>query len=1202
MKGIFFLTILFISFLWPLFLMADEKEDPCHKTTEGKDFWFAFMESRNYRSAHYVEVTLTSPNTCNYEIRIGKSNAVYSSGTVLPGVPSRFKIPWNLVEATGSEQIQEKAIHLTSDNPMNVYALNYDANSADVALIFPTSALGSEYYAICYEPHVKKTATGAPSDGQNSEFLIVAAEDNTTVTIIPSKVTDKKNPANVPIIKTLNKGEVYQVQSMNDDNMVGQGDLTGSYVTSDKPVAFFSGSLSTTVPYGVSVCCWDHLFEQIPPVQAWGKLFMAVPLKSRQKDTYRVMAAYDNTIVKVGSTQQVLQKGKYYEFMLDYTDPRIIESTKPILLVQYSNSQSVDAAFTGNNGDPFMIVVSPLIQTKQNVTFVAYNSANITNRYFVNVIAKDDATSFISLDQYPVLFTSLPNSGYSYAQVSITQGTHKLITSQADKGFIAYVYGFGGVESYGYGVGFNLDIQLDLGGNVNKDTLLICQGIETKLEVGAYFDIYQWRSGETAPFIMVSKEGMYKITATTLGGCKLSDSLYVKVNDPKIDLGPNSNSCGPGIIILDAGKKFKSYQWQDGSTNQTYKVLTTGDYSVTGTNEFGCQASDTVHVDVFQVPEITILGETLHCGFTAELKVNITNADSALWNYSGAAKWTCNSTDLNFQNIKPNGVTLKANKPGLYTVNYVLTTKDGCQVTDSFIIGFYDIPESTFAEVTQGPADKCSTYTRIFEYTGKSGPTAKFYWDFGGLIVIDTIAPNHFKVSIGANKTNRTITLFVEEHGCTSPVTSISIGVKPNFEFWADKVHGCDSLCVRFNSKLDVAIKDSMAYHWTFGDGAVSKLQNPTHCYLDTGKYDVSLMVTNVIDGCRNGSVEPEMIKIYKTPVAKLSADPEFCYDYTVSFEYLNKKDYSHCEWFTKGNELISSQNTSATYLLKNEISEVGFIVEENGCKCDTFKVEVKRKPNFDFEAVEPEICLPIPATLKAIPNDPNLQFSWSVDSLFQVNGDSLVHLFSKPGLYSVTLQVFSELTGCSDQLTKLNYIQIYPLPFPAFSQNYPVATLEHPDISFSNQTEGAASYLWTFGDGGTSIEKDPLHHYSEIGEYEVILYATTDFGCVDTTSSSVKIIPFSFFTPNAFRPDSEIPENRIFLPIQEGIDPGKYQFQVFSRVGSTVFETKNPETGWDGKMPNGTSAGPGVFVWVVKYSDIQGYEHLQKGTVMLVR
>ena len=821
---------------------ADEIEDACRKSTEGKDFWFAFMESRNYHTAHYVEVTLTSPFTCNYEFRIGKSDVVVKSGTLLPDQPQQIRLDWNLVEATGSESIQEKAIHLTSDNPMNVYALNYDNNSSDVALIFPTQALGREYYAICYEPHISESQSGAYGNGRNSEFLIVATEDSTMITILPTRVTDQLKPANVSFQIKLNKGEVYQVQSLNRNNLSGQGDLTGSNITSDKPIAFFSGSLATTVPATSSVSAWDHLYEQIPPVQAWGTEFMAVPLKSRHEDTYRILAAYDNTVVKVGNdTPFTLAKGEKEEFMLVYTDPRMIQSTKPILLVQYSNSQSVDNSFTSGNGDPFMIVVSPLNQEKQNVTFVAYNSTQITNRYFVNVIARDVSTSFITLDQDTVSFTSLPNTGYSYAQVAISNGNHKLQTSMSDKGFIAYVYGFGGVESYGYGVGFNLDIQLDLGSNFGmKDTIVICRGEEKKLEAGAYFDNYKWKTGETTPFILVSEEKMYSVTASTIAGCEKSDSVYVQVSDPKINLGNDASSCGPGKIVLDAGIGFVKYIWQDGSENQSIAANQTGDYVVTGINQFGCQATDTVHVDVFQVPEVKIIGDTLLCGiFNSVLEVEITNADSAIWNYSGAAKWTSSSEDLVFENIRPDGARLKANKPGTYRINYELTTTNNCTVSGNYQVSFYEIPESDFIVESPETTDKCSTYERIVKYTGKSGPTAKFNWDFGGLMVLDTISPNWFKVSIGANNRSRTLKLIVEEHGCTSTETVVPIGVDPKFSYWADINQGCDSLCVSFFSELD--IQDSVKYEWTFGDGAVSVLQNPTHCYSDTGKYDVSL-------------------------------------------------------------------------------------------------------------------------------------------------------------------------------------------------------------------------------------------------------------------------------------------------------------------------------------------------------------------------
>ncbi len=1209
MRGKIISTILFISCLLPFFSIADQLEDPCHFSTEGTDFWFGIMQNRNAGVSHVVEITVTSRVGAQFTVTYGPLETPIGTYSVGANASRQVPIDYRLLESMGSETVENKGIHLKSDNPVNVYALNSRTQSSDVAVIYPTESLGKEYFAMCYSPRY------TINNESNSEFLIVASEDNTTVKITPSRNTDQGKPANMLFSITLNKGQSYQVQSINNDGS-GKEDLTGSNVTANKPVAFFSGSKATPIPNsGYANFSYDHLYEQIPPTSTWGKEFYVVPLKLRTRDTYRILAAENNTTVRIEGTNMVrtLARGEFYEFELSSNQACRIISNRKILLAQYCRSQRADEN-TGV-GDPFMIILSPVIQKINNVTFEAYASDKIQNIFYVNIITETSDIGNMKLDGANISssFSSFPDGKYAYAQISITKGTHQLINTSEKGGFLAFVYGFGSTgstESYGYGVGFNLDIQLDLGFSyVSNDTLVLCQGKDVKLEAGDYFEKYRWRtpnsgsSLDTNAYVMASREGWYSVTAVTGRGCRKSDSLYIKMNDPKMYLGKDTSSCGPGKITLNASNGFESYLWQDGSTGQTFKVNKTGDYIVTGTNVFGCTATDTVHVEVFQVPIVKITGDSLHCGiFTAELKVDVTNADAALWNYPDAATWTSNSSDLALENKNPDGVTLKANKPGLYQVFYTLTTKEGCSGSDSFEVGFYEIPESTFEVISPESTDKCSSYERIVKYTGNSSLSAKYTWDFGGLMLLETIEPNHlFKISIGANKPNRTITLIVEDHGCTSTVTPKSIGVTPTFNYGADKVHGCDALCVQFNSK--VTIMDKVAYQWTFGDGAVSDLQNPQHCYQDTGKYDVSLLVTNVIDGCRNGSTEPEMIKIYKTPVAKISADPEFCYGDTVQFEYLNKKNVSNCEWFTKGNVLVANENTAATYLLKNEISTVGFIVEENGCKCDTFKVVVKRKPNFDFEALEPEICLPFQTKLKAIPTDPNLKYSWSLDSLLQVKGDSLVYLFPKSGYYSVTLEAFSALTGCSDVLTKEKYIHVYPLPIPNFSQNYRVATLEHPDILFSNQTEGAISYSWDFGDGTTSSEKDPpVHNYKELGEYEVILYATTDFGCIDTITSRVKIIPFSFFTPNAFRPDSEIPENRIFLPIQEGIDPERYQFQVFSRVGSTVFETRNYKTGWDGKMPNGTSAGPGVFVWIVKYSDIQGYDHLQKGTVMLVR
>ena len=261
-----FLRIAIVIFLIiPLHLAGQDK---CHKSTEGTEFWFGFMENRWYTGNNYTEITVTAREATTFTVESGPNGNFIGDYSIDDNGIIQIRIPGNPedIEATGSETVQDRGIHLISENPVNLYALNYDMNSADVAVIYPIESLGTEYYAMCYKPHINIHADGY-AEGKNSEFLVVATEDSTIVNIVPSVYTDKGKAPEDTFNVTLNKGQVYQVQSAND-NYTGQGDLTGSYITSDKPVAFYSGSLATTVPADENMCCYDHLFEQIPPIHS----------------------------------------------------------------------------------------------------------------------------------------------------------------------------------------------------------------------------------------------------------------------------------------------------------------------------------------------------------------------------------------------------------------------------------------------------------------------------------------------------------------------------------------------------------------------------------------------------------------------------------------------------------------------------------------------------------------------------------------------------------------------------------------------------------------------------------------------------------------------------------------------------------------------------------------------------------------------
>ena len=137
--------------------------------------------------------------------------------------------------------------------------------------------------------------------------------------------------------------------------------------------------------------------------------------------------------------------------------------------------------------------------------------------------------------------------------------------TDANEGFLAYVYGFGSYESFGYPVGFNLNVTLDLGENINfeGDTLLLCPGDTLTLDAGPYFDTYLWSTGETTSSIRVAEEGLYKVT-TTISDCpELHDSVYVYFATPQLAVIPDRYyACFPSEVTLEANSSDAvSFLW-----------------------------------------------------------------------------------------------------------------------------------------------------------------------------------------------------------------------------------------------------------------------------------------------------------------------------------------------------------------------------------------------------------------------------------------------------------------------------------------------------------------------------------------------------------------------------------------------------------------------------------------------------------------
>jgi gliding motility-associated-like protein len=88
-------------------------------------------------------------------------------------------------------------------------------------------------------------------------------------------------------------------------------------------------------------------------------------------------------------------------------------------------------------------------------------------------------------------------------------------------------------------------------------------------------------------------------------------------------------------------------------------------------------------------------------------------------------------------------------------------------------------------------------------------------------------------------------------------------------------------------------------------------------------------------------------------------------------------------------------------------------------------------------------------------------------------------------------------------------------------------------------------------------------------------------------------------FIPNAFTPDGEAPYNQ-FMPFF-AFEPLQFKMIIYNRSGGEIFETENPQEGWNGKLKGGISAIEGVYVYFITFTSDDGEKFFKKGSFSLI-
>ena len=348
------------------------------------------------------------------------------------GTSDNYSVSSNSVkEITVSSQYEvtsgtesNRILRITSENAIVVYGVNQLSATTDAFTVTPKVNLGREYIVSTY----------SILDTIPSVFTILADDNSTNIDIVyPSGSSENIN---------LNSGDTYTKRSSSED-------LTGTYISSSKDIAVFSGNLCANIPVDKSAC--DMIVEQMISTDFWKTEYLTVPLAGRTKgDTFRVIASENETSFSLNGSviEDNMSRGEFWETNTLAVRSKFT-SNKPISVVQYSNGQSFDNI----PADPFMMLIPGVDQYLDEYNFATPPTG--FDKHYVTIIHPTATVDELILDNntYVSSFREIDNTSYSGAQIQISNGSHRAYSSAP---FGIFVYGFGNADSYGYPGGFNL--------------------------------------------------------------------------------------------------------------------------------------------------------------------------------------------------------------------------------------------------------------------------------------------------------------------------------------------------------------------------------------------------------------------------------------------------------------------------------------------------------------------------------------------------------------------------------------------------------------------------------------------------------------------------------------------------------------------------------------------------------------------------
>jgi hypothetical protein len=581
-------------------------------------------------------------------------------------------------------------------------------------------------------------------------------------------------------------------------------------------------------------------------------------------------------------------------------------------------------------------------------------------------------------------------------------------------------------------------------------------------------------SSETTRAITIDAEGDYAVIVNDTLGCQyLSDTISFSFDNYEFtaSVGPADTALcnGNRLMLVTNRPETVSYLWSTGSTTPEIVLSTSGTYTVTTTNWRGCEAIDAIDVTITGTVPVPLFSSEGHC---AQNPVYFTDLSTSSDGTINSWTWSING---NIFSTEQNPVLSPGDIPTRATLS----------------------PESPAGETTTNLLRKHNDTARLYRVV----PTVN-----GRETESSGNIPSQTKANQTKSPTNYQVQLTIStDAGCSDFLTSpLTIYPLPAVSFSPN--YFCQYAPVEFSSTAQVDGGTISENIWDF-NGTLQSGTNINHTFTQSGNNPITLTSTSDV-GCIDSLVTEVYVKNASLPVFSTENACEGSEIYFIN----NTEVLAHnlpLEWnwdFGDGN---TGSGSDPAHIYENAgIYDVAVnVVWENRCEVPaTAQVEVYSNPSLSLLAEDECINIPfsIEKTVESLSGEV-VNYNWTFGSenpQISANENPEFNL-SQPGEYPVNLNIETEY-GCVANAVDTVIVHGNPHALFTPSRVWGAVPME---VVFTNNSEGASTYLWSFGDSGTSSDEEPVYIFNGEGEFDVVLQSYSQFGCVDDTTIRIKTV-----------------------------------------------------------------------------------------------